>query len=120
MPPAASGSGRYKPEMDEAIVSRSFFAHTRGLSIGDGRVYMGRADGHVVALDENTGEVVWDKQLVDSAKESAGFSGAGTFVNSDLLVIGQNGGEYPVEGKIFGDRPQERRSQVDLLHHRPR
>ena len=96
----------YKPEMDEAIVSRSFFAHTRGLSIGDGRVYMGRADGHIVALDENTGEVMWDKQLVDSAKESAGFSGAGTFVSSDLLVIGQNGGEYPVEGKIFGIDPK--------------
>jgi alcohol dehydrogenase (cytochrome c) len=96
----------YKPEMDEAIVSRSFFGHTRGLSIGDGRVYMGRADGHIVALDENTGQVVWDKQLVDSAKESAGFSGAGTFVSSDLLVIGQNGGEYPVEGKIFGIDPK--------------
>jgi alcohol dehydrogenase (cytochrome c) len=95
----------YEPEMDEAIVSRSFFAHSRGLAVGDGRVYMGTADGRIIALDENTGEVVWNKQFVDSAKESAGFSGAGTFVNSDLLVIGQNGGEYPVEGKIFGIDP---------------
>jgi alcohol dehydrogenase (cytochrome c) len=98
--------GQRQADLDEAIVSRSFFAHTRGLSMGDGRVYMGRADGHVTALDENTGQVVWDKQLVDSSKESAGFSGAGTFVNSDLLVIGQNGGEYPVEGKIFGIDPK--------------
>jgi alcohol dehydrogenase (cytochrome c) len=96
----------YSPEMDEAIVSRSFFAHTRGLAVGDGRVYMGQADGKIVALDERTGEVVWEKQVVDSAKETAGFSGAGTFVNSDLLVIGQNGGEYPVEGKIFGIDPK--------------
>ena len=96
----------YEPEMDEAIVSRSFFAHSRGLSVGDGRVYMGTADGRIIALDENTGEVVWDKQFVDSAKESAGFSGAGTFVNSDLFVVGQNGGEYPVEGKIFGIDPK--------------
>jgi alcohol dehydrogenase (cytochrome c) len=96
----------YEPEMDEAIVSRSFFAHSRGLAVGDGRVYMGTADGRIIALDEQTGEVVWDKQFVDSAKESAGFSGAGTFVNSDLLVVGQNGGEYPVEGKIFGIDPK--------------
>ena len=96
----------YEPEMDEAIVSRSFFAHSRGLTVGDGRVYMGTADGRIIALDEMTGEVIWDKQFVDSAKESAGFSGAGTFVNSDLLVIGQNGGEYPVEGKIFGIDPK--------------
>jgi alcohol dehydrogenase (cytochrome c) len=96
----------YEPEMDEAIVSRSFFAHSRGLAVGDGRVYMGTADGRIIALDEHTGEVIWDKQFVDSAKESAGFSGAGTFVNSDLLVVGQNGGEYPVEGKIFGIDPK--------------
>lgn len=95
----------YEPEMDEAVISRSFFAHTRGLSIGDGRVYMGRADGHVVALDENTGKVVWDKEVVDSKKDTAGFSGAGTFVDSGLFVIGQNGGEYPVEGRIFGLDP---------------
>ena len=92
--------------MDAAIISRTFFPHTRGLAIGDGRVYLGQADGHLVALDENTGEVIWDKQLVDSAKETAGFSGAGTFVSSDLFVIGQNGGEYPVEGKIFGVDPK--------------
>jgi alcohol dehydrogenase (cytochrome c) len=96
----------YKPDMDPAIISRTFFPHTRGLAIGDGRVYLGQADGHLVALDEKTGEVVWDKQLVDSAKETAGFSGAGTFVSSDLFVIGQNGGEYPVEGKIFGVDPK--------------
>jgi len=96
----------YVPQMDEAVVARSFFAHTRGLSIGDGRVYMGQADGHVVALDEDTGKVVWDKQLVNSKKETIGFSGAGTFVNSGLFVIGQNGGEYPIEGKIFGLDPK--------------
>lgn len=95
----------YKPDMDPSIVSRTFFPHTRGLSVGDGRVYMGQADGHVVALDERTGEVVWDKELVNSSVETAGFSGAGTFASSDVFVIGQNGGEYPVEGKIFGIDP---------------
>lgn len=96
----------YVPEMDEAVVSRTFFAHARGLAVGDGRVYMGLADGRVVALNEEDGAVIWDKQLVDSAKDTAGFSGAGTFVNSDLFVIGQNAGEYPVEGRIFGMDPK--------------
>jgi len=96
----------WKPELDQAVVARSFFSHTRGLSVGDGRVYMGTADGRVVALDDLSGEVVWEKQVVDSTKETAGFSGAGTFVSSDLMIIGQNGGEYPVEGKIFGLDPK--------------
>ena len=96
----------YVPDMDKAIVARSFFAHTRGISIGDGRVYVGRADGYVDAIDEKTGELIWSKQIVDSTVDTAGFSGAGTFVNSDLFVIGQNGGEYPVEGRIFGLDPK--------------
>ena len=96
----------YVPKMDEAVVSRSFFAHTRGLAVGDGRVYMGLADGRIVGLDEGTGKVLWDRQIVNSKKDTVGFSGAGTFVSSDLLVIGQNGGEYPIEGKIFGINPR--------------
>jgi PQQ-dependent dehydrogenase (methanol/ethanol family) len=97
----------YVPDMDPAVISRSFFSHTRGLAIGGGRVYMGRADGHLVALDERTGEVIWDEQIVDSQKETAGISGAGVYVSADLLVIGQNGGEYPIEGKIFGINPND-------------
>lgn len=96
----------FVPELDQAVVARSFFSHTRGLSVGDGRVYMGTADGRQIALDEMTGEVLWDVAIVDSAKETAGFSGPATFVNSDLYVVGQNGGEYPVEGKIFGIDPK--------------
>jgi glucose dehydrogenase len=38
------------PDMDQAVVARSFFGHTRGGAIGDGRVYMGLADGRVIAL----------------------------------------------------------------------
>ncbi len=104
---AATGERKwvYVPEMDEAVVARSFFAHARGLAVGDGRVYMGTADGRVVALNDQTGEVIWDKAIVDSKVDSAGFSGAGTFVSADLFVIGQNGGEYPVEGRIFGLDP---------------
>ncbi len=43
----------HEPKMDEAVVARSFFAHTRGLAIGDGRVYMGQADGKIVALERD-------------------------------------------------------------------
>jgi alcohol dehydrogenase (cytochrome c) len=97
----------FEPELDLAIVSRTFFAHTRGIAIGDGRVYVGTADGRLMAVDEKSGKLVWEKRLVNSAKDTAGFSGAGTFVSSDLLVIGQNGGEYPVEGRIWGINPKD-------------
>ncbi len=97
----------FEPELDPAITSRSFFAHTRGIAIGDGRLYVGTADGRLIAVDENSGKPVWERQLVNSAKDTAGFSGAGTFVSSDLLVIGQNAGEYPVEGRVWGINPKD-------------
>ena len=97
----------YVPDMDEAVIARSFFAHTRGGAAGDDRIYMGLADGRVQALSMKSGDVLWSNQLVDSAKETAGFSGAAAFVRSDLLVIGQNGGEYPIEGKIWGLNPKD-------------
>jgi len=97
----------FAPELDQAITSRSFFAHTRGIAIGDGRVYVGTADGRLMAVDEKNGQLMWEKRLVNSAKDTAGFSGAGTFVSSDLLVIGQNGGEYPIEGRVFGVNPKD-------------
>lgn len=95
----------YEPEIDQAVLARTFFGHSRSISIGDGRIYAGMIDGAVVALDENTGEEAWRKQLIDSAKETVGFSGSGTFVGSDMFVICQNGGEYPIEGKCFGMDP---------------
>ncbi len=97
----------FVPEMNQAVVARSFFAHTRGMALGGGRAYIGTTDGRVVALDQEDGSVLWDEQIVDSAKITAGFSGAATYVNEKLMVIGQNGGEYPVEGRIFGLNPQD-------------
>ncbi len=97
----------YVPEMNEAVVARSFFSHTRGLAVGGGRVYMGLADGRIVALNQEDGSVMWDEAIVDSAKITAGFSGAATYIRDDLMIIGQNGGEYPVEGRIFGINPQD-------------
>ena len=44
----------FEPEQDPAIVSRSLFAHTRGIAIGDGRVYVGTADGRLIALQRAT------------------------------------------------------------------
>ena len=97
----------YVPEMNEAVVARSFFSHTRGLAVGGGRVYMGLADGRIVALNQADGSVMWDQAIVDSATITAGFSGAATYISEDLMIIGQNGGEYPVEGRIFGINPQD-------------
>ena len=35
---------------------------SRGVALGEGKVFAGQLDGKLVALDENTGAVVWETQ----------------------------------------------------------
>src|SRR2546430_4636518 len=60
------------PKMDEAIVARSSFSLTRGLSIGDVRVYTGLVDARIVALDEATGKVLRARPTANSNRGTAG------------------------------------------------
>src|SRR2546429_4634623 len=48
---------------------RSFFQpYNQGLGIGNGRVYFGSLDGRVFALDQKTGKVAWEKQILETKK----------------------------------------------------
>jgi PQQ-dependent dehydrogenase (methanol/ethanol family) len=44
---------------------------------------------------------VWDTKLVNSKKETVGFTGAPLLVK-DMVIIGAQGGEWPGRGPIFG------------------
>ena len=43
-------------------------SENRSLSIYGDKVFLNTADAHVVALDANTGEVVWDTEVADAEK----------------------------------------------------
>ncbi len=47
----------------------------RGAAYLDGRIFRGTADGRVIAMDAETGEVIWDVQAADPTKAEA-FSSA--------------------------------------------
>ncbi|HEV8662314.1 MAG TPA: PQQ-dependent dehydrogenase, methanol/ethanol family [Candidatus Methylomirabilis sp.] len=90
------------PELDEAVVKRQTHSpYSRGIAIGHGNVYVGTLDGHLIALDMKTGKRVWDTVLVDSKKDTIGFTGA-PLVVKDKVLIGQQAGEWPIRGRIFG------------------
>ena len=70
----------------------------RGAAIADGKVFVGTLDAHLVALDFETGQVVWD---VETAEHSAGYSNtAAPLVVGDTVVVGVAGGEYGIRGFI--------------------
>jgi alcohol dehydrogenase (cytochrome c) len=68
----------------------------RGVAVLGGRVFVGTADSHAVALDAQTGKVVWETKV---AEHSHGYSiTAAPLAVGDKVVFGISGGEYGIRG----------------------
>jgi alcohol dehydrogenase (cytochrome c) len=70
----------------------------RGLALLGSRLFMATLDGHVVALDRKTGNVLWDVKAVNYTKGYT-FTVA-PLVVKDKVVVGVSGGEYGIRGFI--------------------
>jgi len=57
----------------------------RGVAYGNGKVFIGRLDAVLVALDAATGQVVWKKTVVDWRDRYA-ITMAPQFVNGKVIV----------------------------------
>jgi alcohol dehydrogenase (cytochrome c) len=70
----------------------------RGVAIGEGMVFVSQLNGDEVALDQKTGKVVWNTEVV---KPGSGFSitSAPLYYNGKVYV-GGSGGEYGVRGRL--------------------
>lgn len=71
----------------------------RGVAIKDGRVVRATTDGYMFALDMETGKVLWEKKVVDSAKNEGSFNGA-PVIFEDLVFIGLGVSEQGVRGWV--------------------
>lgn len=92
----------YFPELDDALVARQTHSpYNRGVALGEGKVFVGTVDGHLIALDMQTGKPAWNVQLQNSQKLTVGFTGAPLYAKG-TVVIGSQGGEWPGRGPIYG------------------
>ena len=71
---------------------------SRGLGLGDGKIFLGRIDGRLVALDQQTGKVIWDVLAADPA-HGYGITAAPLYYDGKVIT-GFTGGEYAVRGRI--------------------
>jgi quinohemoprotein ethanol dehydrogenase len=70
----------------------------RGVALYKGRIYVGLLDGRLVALDAETGGVVWAVQTTPPGSDYS-ITGAPRIVKGKVL-IGNGGGEYGVRGYL--------------------
>ena len=76
----------------------------RGAALYDNLVIFGTLDAQLVALDQNTGKVVWREKIDDY---SAGYSyTAAPLIAEGLLMTGVSGGEFGVVGRVEARDPK--------------
>jgi lanthanide-dependent methanol dehydrogenase len=90
---------KYEPKQDPGVIPvMCCDTVNRGLSYGDGKIFLHQADTTVVALDAQTGKVVWSVKDGDPSKGETGTSAP--FVIKNYVIVGTSGGEFGVRGHV--------------------
>jgi alcohol dehydrogenase (cytochrome c) len=77
-------------------------ANNKGVAIAGGRVIRGTTDGHLIALDIKTGELLWDRKIMDSSTGASAM--AAPLIWHDLVFMGVAGGDVGVRGEVAAYR----------------
>ena len=86
----------------------------RGVAVGHGKVYLYTLNAHLIALDAQTGELVFDTVNGDVR---AGESGSvAPLLVKDMVVVGSAGGEFGAPRPHGRVRRRDRRAPLALLH----
>jgi alcohol dehydrogenase (cytochrome c) len=90
---------RYSPEVPPGIDQYACCdVGNRGVAYANGKIFVGRLDGYLVALDAKTGKELWKSQVIDYTGGSV-ITSPPTVVK-DLVITGFGGGEYGVRGSL--------------------
>ena len=89
---------KYEAKLDQKINTVCCGWLSRGVALGDGKVYLGQLDGALVALDQKTGKKVWSAQ-VGRWQEGYTITSAPLYYDG-LVYTGISGGEFSIRGRI--------------------
>jgi alcohol dehydrogenase (cytochrome c) len=90
---------KYEAYLDPAIATSICCGWAeRGVALGEGKVFVGQLDGRLVALDQCSGEAVWE---VQAERWQAGYTITSAPLYFDGMVIsGFAGAEYGTRGRV--------------------
>ncbi|WP_417742540.1 methanol/ethanol family PQQ-dependent dehydrogenase [Salipiger sp.] len=90
---------RYEPKQDPNVIPVMCCDTVyRGVAYADGKIFLHQADTKVVALDSETGEVLWEAVNGDPSK---GETNTATVLPvKDKVIVGISGGEFGVRGHV--------------------
>jgi alcohol dehydrogenase (cytochrome c) len=71
---------------------------SRGVGMGDGKIFVGQLDATLVALDQQTGEKLWQSTVADW-REGYSITSAPLYYDG-LVITGVAGGELGIRGRV--------------------
>src|SRR5262249_39794610 len=90
---------RYAPELpNDVFAAVCCGLVNRGVAYANGRIFVGRLDGHLVALDAGTGKELWKVKVADY--QSGDDITSPPTIAKNMVIIGYAGGEYATRGAI--------------------
>ncbi|MDX1750543.1 MAG: methanol/ethanol family PQQ-dependent dehydrogenase [Methylophaga sp.] len=91
---------KYEPKQNyaETVPVMCCDVVNRGLSYGDGKIFLNQADTTLVALDIDTGEVLWSDKRDTPTTGATNTGNANVF--KDKIIVGISGGEFGVRGYV--------------------
>jgi PQQ-dependent dehydrogenase (methanol/ethanol family) len=90
---------KYAPEIPADVQQTTCCGlDNRGVAHDRGKLFLGRLDGYLVALDAKTGKELWKTQVIDY-HEGAAITSPPT-IAKNLVITGHAGGEYGIRGSI--------------------
>jgi alcohol dehydrogenase (cytochrome c) len=75
---------------------------SRGAALKDGMLVRSTSDGYLIALDAETGKLVWERQVVNAEKNE--MMTMAPLIYDDLVIAGIGIGEFGIKGWIGGFR----------------
>ena len=89
---------KYNANLDQTISTVCCGWTSRGVALGDGKVYVGQLDGRLVALDQKSGRTVWS---IQAERWQDGYTiTAAPLYYDGMLIVGFAGGERAVRGRV--------------------
>ncbi len=89
----------YEPEIpDDTLQYACCDVNSRGVTYADGKIFVGRLDGKLSAVDAATGKEVWTTTVVDYKQGSVITSPP--LVVKNMVITGFGGGEYGARGSL--------------------
>ena len=88
----------YEANLDQSIDVICCGWTSRGVGLSEDKVFVGQLDAHMVALDRETGEVVWDTQT-ENWEDGYSLTSAPLYYDG-LVITGFAGAERGIRGRV--------------------